>query len=373
MRVPFPRSRSFILEPAMNLDTLLAAMAEHHASDLHLQVGSPPTVRLNGKLVAMQLDNLTDDSLTQLVEPILDDDQKQRYRDHRAVDLSYAVPNLARFRVAAFHEKSHPACTIRRITSDVPTIDELNLPPVVEEIALIERGLVLVTGTTGSGKSSTLAAMMNYLNHHRSNRIITIEDPVEFVHEPIKSLVAQREVGPDAAGFLPALREALRQDPDVILIGELRDHDTMATALQAADTGHAVYSTVHTTTAAQSVQRLIALFPPAERDLLLVQLATNLEAVISQRLARTVDGKGRVPVVEVLRSNSSVRKFILEGRAVELNDIIENRENGMQTFDQHLLELYTAKTISGTEALRLATNPEAVSLGMRSAKFQMMK
>ncbi|MBB6429356.1 type IV pilus twitching motility protein PilT [Algisphaera agarilytica] len=356
----------------MNLDTLLAAMAEHQASDLHLQVGSPPMVRLNGKLVALQLDPLTDESLTQLVEPILDDGQKERFEEDRAVDLSYAVEGLARFRVAVFHEKSHPAATIRRITSDVPTVESLNLPPVVEEIALIERGLVLVTGTTGSGKSSTLAAMMNYLNHNRSNRIITIEDPIEFVHEPKKSLVAQREVGPDASSFLASLREALRQDPDVILIGELRDHTTMATALQAADTGHAVYSTVHTTTAAQTVQRLIALFPPAERDLLLVQLATNLEAVISQRLARTVDGKGRVPVVEVLRSNSAVRKFIHEGRAADLNEIIEHRENGMQTFDQHLLELYTAKTISGTEALRLASNPEAVSMGMRSARFKMV-
>lgn len=355
----------------MNLDTILSAMADHQASDLHLQVGSPPTVRLNGQLVALQLDPLTDESLTQLVKPILDDGQKKRYLDHLAVDLSYAVPGLARFRVAAFHEKGHPACTIRRITSDVPSIADLNLPPVVEEIALIERGLVLVTGTTGSGKSSTLAAMMNYLNHHRCNRIITIEDPIEFVHQPHKSLIAQREVGPDASSFLASLREALRQDPDVILIGELRDHDTMATALQAADTGHAVYSTVHTTTAAQTVQRLIALFPPAERDLLLAQLATNLEAVISQRLARTVDGKGRVPVLEVLRSNSAVRKFIHEGRAADLNEIIENRENGMQSFDQHLLELYIAKTISGTEALRLASNPEAVSMGMRSAKFQM--
>ena len=207
--------------------------------------------------------------------------------------------------------------------------------------------------------------MIDHLNNTRRNRIITLEDPIEFMHTSNKSLIAQREIGSDATGFGPALRVALRQDPDVILVGELRDLETMRIAIQAADTGHLVFSTVHTTTAAQTVQRLIAMFPAAERELLLMQLASNLEAVISQRLARTIDGKSRLPVLEILRDSPVTRKLIAEGRTDSLPQAIANRENGMQLFDQHLGDLYKADLIKGREAMRLATNPEAVSLAMR--------
>jgi twitching motility protein PilT len=254
---------------------------------------------------------------------------------------------------------------LRLVPITVMPFEELNLPHAVEEIAQAPRGLILVTGTTGSGKSTTLAAMINYVNTHRRDRIITIEDPIEFVHVSEKSLIAQRELGPDTPTFLAALRVALRQDPDVILVGELRDAETMRTALQAADTGHAVYSTIHTTNAAQTVQRIIALFPPDERDLLLMQLAGNLEAIISQRLARTTNNKDRIPVVEILRNTPVVRKLILEGDAKSLPRAMANGDNGMQLFDQHLAKLWRAEIISGTEALRLASNPEAVSMIMK--------
>jgi twitching motility protein PilT len=222
----------------------------------------------------------------------------------------------------------------------------------------------LVTGTTGSGKSTTLAAMIDFLNRTKRLRIVTIEDPIEFVHTSQKSLIAQREIGRDTPSFSESLRRVLRQDPDVILVGELRDVETMRTAMQAADTGHLVFSTVHTTNAALTVQRLIALFPPDERELLLLQLSTNLSAVISQRLAKRKSG-GRIPVVEILRDTPVVRKAILDNRISSLSQAIANRDSGMQLFDQHLAELYNRGEITGTEALRLASNPEAVALAMK--------
>ena len=349
----------------MDLHRLLTTINDHGASDLHLQAGSQPMVRIHGLLTPIEVPAVTKADFDQVLEEVGDDTVNESLVRDLSADFAYAFKDVARYRVNVFYEKGCPAIAFRRIPSQVPSVSDLNLPPVVEDIALVERGLVLVTGTTGSGKSSTLAAMIDHRNHSRRNRIITIEDPVEFVHQSDKSLIAQRELGPDARGFLPSLREALRQDPDVILVGELRDAETMRTAVQAADTGHAVYSTVHTSNASQTVQRLIALFPPEERDLLLMQLSANLEAVISQRLARKIDGKGRVPVVEILRDSPVVRKLIAEGRADSLPQAIANRDNGMQLFDQHLAELYTANQIQGREALRLATNPEAVSLAMR--------
>ena len=253
---------------------------------------------------------------------------------------------------------------LRQIPLQIPPLDELNLPKAIEEISYSERGLVVVTGTTGSGKSTTLAAMIDRLNRTRRLRIITIEDPIEFVHQSDHSLIAQRELGADAIGFDDALRSALRQDPDVILVGELRDLETMRTALRAADTGHLVFSTMHTTNAAQTVQRMIAMFPEDERELILMQLATNLEAVICQRLARAVE-KGRIPVVEIMRDTVLVRKLIEEGRISSLSQAIANGDQGMQLFDQHLARLYNENKISGTEALRHSTNPEAVGMAMR--------
>ena len=363
----------------MDVKQILASVVRLEASDLHLQAGSPPRVRIHGKMSPLKMDAMTSEDVKIFVEQITDEQARAAIDKNHNADFTYVLPlgahvarmsawpgaDVGRFRVNVFRERGSLSVAMRCIPDVVPSIEALNLPSVVQEIAQIERGLVLVTGTTGSGKSSTLAAMMDYVNHHRYCRIITVEDPVEFIHQSDKSLVAQREVGTDASGFLPSLREAMRQDPDVILVGELRDLETMTTALQAADTGHAVYSTVHTTTASQTVQRLIALFPANERELLLTQLASNLEAVISQRLARTVDGDGRVPVLEILRNTPVVKKLILEGKIDTLPQAVGNRESGMQLFDQHLCELYEAKIIRGTEAMRLATNPEAVSLSMR--------
>ena len=252
----------------------------------------------------------------------------------------------------------------RAIPLKIKPFEELYLPPVIQDIAEEPRGLVLVTGTTGSGKSTTLAAIIDYLNRTQRLRIITIEDPIEFVHVSQKCLIAQREVGRDTPSFAESLRRALRQDPDVILVGELRDLETMRVAIQAADTGHLVFSTVHTTNAALTMQRLIAMFPAEERELLLTQLSTNLSAVISQRLAKRVAG-GRIPVLEIMRDTPVIRKLILEARVSGLSQAIASRDSHMQLFDQHLAELYKRDQITGTEALRLSTNPDAVALAMK--------
>ncbi len=349
----------------MDLTRMLEAMIERGASDLHLQANSPAMLRIGGELQPLDDASISDDQIRELMRQMAFEDAQVQLEADRSVDFSFEMPDKARFRVNTFYERDRLAMAFRLIPIEVPPFEELNLPYAIQEIAQSPRGLILVTGTTGSGKSTTVAAMIDYVNVHRADRIITIEDPIEFVHRSKKSLIAQRELGSDTRSFLDALRVALRQDPDVIVVGELRDAETMRTALQAADTGHAVYSTIHTTNAAQTVERMIALFPPAERDLLLIQLAANLEAVVSQRLARTLDGKDRIPVVEIMRNTAVVRKMILEGDPKLLPKAIANQDQGMQLFDQHLAKLWKAEIISGTEALRLATNPEALQMIMR--------
>ena len=349
----------------MDIERFLHAAAQHKASDLHLQAESPPMLRVNGVLMPLRAEAVTTEDIRDAFRQVASERVQALVEKRRSADFAYLLPEVSRFRVNAFYERERLSLAFRLIPLTVPTFAELHLPPVVEEIAQTERGLVLVTGTTSSGKSTTLAAVVDYLNARERLRIVTIEDPIEFVHTSKKSLVAQREVGSDTPGFLEALRRALRQDPDLIMVGELRDLETVKTGLRAADTGHMVYSTVHTTNAAQTVQRLIALFPPNERELLLTQLSMNLVAVISQRLARTRDGKALVPVVEVLRTSPVVRKMILENRPSALPQAMANREQGMQLFDVHLAALFKAKIISGEEALRLATNQEALALAMR--------
>jgi twitching motility protein PilT len=349
----------------MELTRFLEALIEQGGSDLHLQAGAAPMLRIGGDLKALNSPPLTDDQIRDMLRQIAFADVQVDLDKNRSADFAFEMPGRARFRVNAFFERQRLALAFRSIPIKVPAFDELNLPNVIEEIAMSPRGLVLVTGTTGSGKSTTLAAMIDFVNTKRHDRIITIEDPIEFVHENKKSLVAQRELGGDTPTFFDSLRVALRQDPDLILVGELRDAETMRTALQAADTGHVVYSTMHTTNAAQTVQRMIALFPPAERDLLRMQLAANLEAVISQRLAKTRNGKDRLPVIEVMRNTPVVRKIIAEDDPAILPKAIANGDSGMQMFDQHLAKLWKAELISGTEALRLATNPEALGMVMR--------
>ena len=351
-----------------NLNAMLEAMVHFKASDLHLQADSPPTIRIDGVLHPLNLPVLTPQIIDNLIAQAITPEQLHKLEEKRALDTSIRRPGVALFRLALFHERDRKAAAFRSIPENPPTLEEMNLPPVLGEITDLHRGLVLVTGTTGSGKTTTLAAMVRRLNENHPYRIITVEDPIEYMHTSRRSLVAQREVGRDAAGFLTSLREAVRQDPDVILIGEMRDSETLATALQAADTGHLVFSSVHTTTASQTVQRLIALFPVEEREMLQTQLANNLEAVISQRLARRAHEKGRLPVVEILRTSPLVKKLILEGKISSLAQVIANRERGMQSFDQHLTDLFKEGKIDAHQAEELATHPEVVQLARRGVK-----
>ena len=340
-------------------------MVRFKASDLHLQIGAVPMLRVNGVLRPLELSPLNQDDMTSILDLVASGNLREKLRTALSYDFSYTIPDKANFRVNFYHQRGSEALVLRFIPVEIPKFDKLNLPPVVKEIAEEERGIILVTGTTGSGKTTTLASIIDHINETRKAKIITIEDPVEYIHKNKKSMVSQVEVGQDIESFDEGLRRALRQDPDVILVGELRDIDTMKVALRAADTGHLVFSTVHTTNASQTVQRIIAMFPQEERELLLLQLSLNLEAVLSQRLAQTAEGKARVPVVEIMRSNPAIRKYILEKRFNALQGIVAARESGMQTFDQHLVDLYNQETIAGREALRLSTNPEAVALALK--------
>jgi twitching motility protein PilT len=329
----------------MEMHRLLKAAVQFNASDLHVQVGSPPTVRVDGTMIAINAPPVTPQQIRELVAQVADESQLRRVESERSCDFSVFLPEVARFRINVFHEQGHLCIAARTIPLAIKSFTELGLPAVLQDIAEEHRGLVLVTGTTGSGKSTTLAAMIDHLNRTRRLRVVTVEDPIEFVHVSQKSLVAQCEIGRDTPSFAESLRRALRQDPDVILVGELRDAETMRIALQAADTGHLVFSTVHTTNASFTMQRLVAMFP--------------------QRLAvHKQKDKGRIAVLEVMRNSAVVSKAILEGRIASLPQAIANRENGMQLFDQHLAELYKSGQISGTEALRLATNAEAVAMLM---------
>jgi twitching motility protein PilT len=350
----------------VDLDKLMQFAVEHGASDLHIQAGAPPMLRIGGQPRFVEGPALTGEDTRQFVSSIL----PRRHTDDfdeaivEGIDFSHTIAGLARFRCSAFSHLGTPAMVVRVIRTQIPSIEELNLPPVIRDVALSQRGLTLLTGTTGSGKSTTLAAMIDLINSNLRLKIITIEDPVEYVHANKKSMICQLEVGSDTPSFEQALRQALRQDPDVILVGELRDVETLRIALRAADTGHQVFSTVHSATAPQTVERIIAMFPPTEHKLLLSQLAGAVEAIVSQRLLPTRDGKRR-PAVEILRGSAVTQKFILENRLSELSDYIKTGEAGMQTFDQHLLKMYQERVISGTEALHHATNPGALAMALR--------
>ena len=350
---------------AVKLDSLIKAMQKHNASDLHVQADSPPMLRIDGLLTSVDVPSLSAQDVGEIVFSILTDQQRARVESGETIDFSYAPDETARFRVNVYHQRNTLGMVMRRLSMKVPTFEELNLPLVLSEITDAERGLILVTGTTGSGKSTTLAAMIDYINGRESVKIVTLEDPIEYWHTSRKALIAQMELGTDIQAFSASLPKVLRQDPDVILVGELRDVETMKAALVAADTGHLVMSTIHTANASQTIERLISMFPPNEHALLLTQLAMNLEAVISLRLARRKDGPGRVPAVEILRAIPIFRKIIFEGKLDLIPATIATRERGMQLFDQALADLYKRNLIAGREALRLATNPEAVALAMR--------
>jgi twitching motility protein PilT len=350
----------------MNLQELLTKAAERQASDIHLKVGNYPYLRTNGKLMPMiEFSRLTQEDTLRVAFEVMNDNQKQRFKRDLEIDLAYSVPGLGRFRVNIFQQRGTIGLVLRVISFEVLSVRELNLPPVLEQISLEPRGLVLVTGTTGSGKSTTLSAMIDYINNHRTVHIITIEDPIEFLHRDKKGIINQREVDVDTKGFAVALRSALRQDPDVILVGEMRDYETIQTALTAAETGHLVLSTLHTLDATETVNRIISVFPPYQQKQIRLQLASVLKGIISLRLMNRADGKGRVPAVEVLRTTAFIRDCVInKEKTPMIKEAIASgvSQYGMQTFDQSLFSIYQKGFISYEEALRGASNPDEFKL-----------
>jgi twitching motility protein PilT len=349
------------------LEKFLRTSIKLGASDIHLQAGSTPMMRIDGRARFLDVGEMTDAQMESYVEQLVTDPEKlQNLKEMGSCDTSYSLEDgTARFRVATFHSRGRFAIVMRRIVTTIPNFEGLNLPPQIEKLADVHRGLILVSGTTGSGKSTSLAAVIGKINATRNERIITVEDPIEYEHQDRKSLVSQVEVGTDSESYAHALRAAMRQDPDVMLVGEIRDSFSLSTALRAADTGHLVFTTVHATNAPMTIERIVSLFDPAQRELQQTQLATNLIAVVCQRLAKKRDGKGRVPVVEIMQATPLVRKYILEGEFDKLKGSVGNREAGSQSFDQHLTELFQQQIIDVNEAKRLASNVDALNLALR--------
>jgi twitching motility protein PilT len=365
-----PQPEIHVEERRLTLHDFLKTCVKSGGSDVHLQSGSTPMVRVDGRARFLDCSPPTDDAMKEYVDQIMNSQgepaEKRHILEHKgAVDVAYILPNVARFRTNIFHSREKFAIVMRRIVAKIPNFDDLNLPPQVEGLAEHNRGIVIVSGTTGSGKSTTLAAIIGKINRTRCERIITVEDPIEYQHENTKSLVSQVEVGTDSESYEYALRSMMRQDPDTILIGEMRDTFSLSTALRAADTGHLVFTTVHATNASMTIERMVSLFDPLQKELQQTQLGLNLVAVCCQRLAKRRDGKGRVPVVEIMQATPLVRKYILDGEYEKLKGTVGNREAGCQSFDQHLTDLFQKQIIDVAEAKRLASNVDALNLALR--------
>jgi twitching motility protein PilT len=350
----------------MTIDELLRTACENKSSDLHLKVGNYPYVRVDGDLRALtQYPRISSEDMLNMAFSMMTNRQKQKFKENTELDMAYGVAGLGRFRVNVFQQRGNIGMVLRVIPTKIRTLEELYLPKIIDRICEENRGIVLVTGTTGSGKSTTLAAMIDRINSARTDHIITIEDPIEFLHRDKKGFVNQREVEVDTASFGSALRAALRQDPDVILVGEMRDLETIHTALLAAETGHMVFSTLHTLDATETVQRIIAVFPPPEQKQIRLQLAGTLKAIVSQRLIRKSDGIGRVPAVEVLIATEYIRDCIINPDKTRLiRDAVAAgvSQYGMQTFDQSIYDLYTQGLITLDEALANATSVDEFKL-----------
>ena len=350
----------------MHVNDLLKVAVESGASDLHLKVGTYPMMRVRGTLVPAAEDKRLDpEDMVAMAAAVLPTSLRQRFNDNHEVDLAYSVAGLGRFRCSAFQQRGSIGMIFRVIPMRVASIDDLALPKVLKKIAAEERGLVLVTGTTGSGKSTTLAAMIDEINATRTAHVMTIEDPIEYLHRDNRSIINQREIGVDTSSFTHALRSALRQDPDVILVGEMRDFETIETALLAAETGHLVFSTLHTLDATETINRIIAVFPPHQQKQIRLQLASVLKAVISQRLIPKIDARGRVPAVEVLISTAFIRDAIMDKEKTHLihGAIAQGTSQyGMQTFDQSIFSLYEQGLVSYEEALRWASTVDEFKL-----------
>ncbi|HWX02584.1 type IV pilus twitching motility protein PilT [Collimonas sp.] len=343
----------------MDISELLAFSVKNKASDLHLSAGLPPMIRVHGDVRRINLPPLEHKDVHSMIYDIMNDGQRKAYEEHLECDFSFEIPGLARFRVNAFNQDRGAAAVLRTIPSTVLTLEQLNAPRIFAELSLKPRGLVLVTGPTGSGKSTTLAAMVNHVNENEYAHILTIEDPIEFVHQSNKCLINQREVGPHTHSFSNALRSALREDPDVILVGELRDLETIRLAMTAAETGHLVFGTLHTSSAAKTIDRIVDVFPAEEKEMVRAMLSESLQAVISQSLLKTKDGSGRVAAHEIMLGTPAIRNLIRESKVAQMYSAIQTGSNmGMQTLDSNLTDLVKRNVISLATARAAAKTPD---------------
>ncbi|MGH7381307.1 MAG: type IV pilus twitching motility protein PilT [Candidatus Methylomirabilales bacterium] len=353
----------------MDLGELLKIAVERKASDLHIKVGGPPVIRIDNRLVPLsEKPRISQEDAVRMIFSVMNESQREQFKQKRELDMAHSIPGLGRFRVNIFQQRSTIGMVMRVIPIKIQTIEELNLPPVVEKLAMESRGLILVTGATGTGKTTTLASMVEHMNTHRSSHIITIEDPIEYLIRDKKSLVNQREVGTDTDSFAEALRSAMRQDPDIILVGEMRDYETISTAILAAETGHLVLSTLHTVDATETINRIISVYPPYQQRQVRLQLASLLRGIISMRLVPRADGRGRVPAAEIMVVTQTIRECVVDpDKTRKIPDFIAAGQSqyGMQTFDQSLMVLYKRSLITYEEALLWASNPDDFALKVR--------
>ncbi|SNR86394.1 twitching motility protein PilT [Anaerovirgula multivorans] len=349
----------------MDIIELLTKAVEEKASDLHLTVASPPIIRVNGKLIKMNEIKLMPEDTKNMVQQMMTSDQMLQLKEKGELDFSYSNPGLGRFRVNAYKQRGSYSMALRVVTFRVPTIEELHLPQIITELSKKQRGLILVTGPTGSGKSTTLAAMINYMNENRTEHVLTLEDPIEYLHKHNKSVVNQREIGNDSYSFANGLRAALRQDPDVILVGEMRDLETISIAITAAETGHLVLSTLHTIGAAKTIDRIIDVFPSHQQQQIKIQLSSVLEGVISQQLLPKADGSGRVAAFEIMVTNPAIRNLIREGKTHQMQTVIQTGGKlGMQTMDASLMSLCQNRIISRETLEKYAVDVDMVNRQM---------
>lgn len=352
----------------MNLRQMLVEMLGQRASDLHLRVGIKPTLRIDGHLRPLDSDPLSKEGMAEILSQIVSPEQEKRFAGRSEMDLALSVTNLGRFRINLYRQRGTPGVAIRAVNTEVPSFDDLNLPEKIRDLCESRRGLIIVTGTTGSGKSTTLAAMIEHINATRSENIMTIEDPIEYIYRDRLSIISQREVGADTDNFAAALRHAFRQDPDVILIGEIRDMETMGIALAAADTGHLVLTTLHTLNAVETVSRIITFFPPHQHQQIRLLLAGTLDAIVCQRLLPRHDQPGRIPAIEIMTSTGAIRDALVD--PMKTSQIIEliqqgNVQYGMQSFDQSIMKMYQRGWISYDIAMVNATNPDDFDLRIK--------
>lgn len=349
----------------MTFKEMIQQMLNNNASDIHLRVGLRPTLRIDGRLHPADDQVLMPQDMEKILSQILTETQLQKFHQKREMDLALSISKMGRFRINLYKQRGTVGIAIRQVNTIIPTFEELNLPTIVRDISNARHGLIIVTGTTGSGKSTTLASMIEYINSSRAENILTIEDPIEYIYRDKKSIISQREVGGDTDSFANALRHAFRQDPDIVLIGEIRDADTMGIALTAADTGHLVLTTLHTMNAVETISRIISFFPPHQHQQIRLLLAGTLKSVVCQKLLPRSDGPGRVPAVEIMVSTASIRECIIDQlKTPQILDLIESGaiQYGMQSFDQSLMKLFRSGLITYEEAIAHSTNPDDFDL-----------